>query len=209
MIASRDHVVRAKRFAALLRHGRDNREGVSTVEFALASPVLIMLLLGVYDIGHMAYLSAVLHGSVQEVARGATIEGADTAAADSHVASIVAHVAPGAVVTTSRTSYYDFADIGRPESWNDKNGNGTCDDSETYVDENRNAQWDADVGESGNGGSGDVILYTATVNYKPLFPVPFLTEADSTRTLNATAVKKNQPYGLQENYGSSAGVCNS
>ena len=191
----------------LPRRWRDDRRGVTAVEFALAFPVFALLLFGIYDVAHMAYLSAVLHGAVQQVARGATIEGADTKAADARVTSAVRNVAPDALVSTSRSSYYDFADIGRPESWNDKNGNGTCDNSETYVDENSNDRWDADVGKSGNGGSGDVVLYTAKVTYKPVFPLPFLGNPDNTRTLSATAVKKNQPYALQESYGSSAGSC--
>ncbi|CDO37746.1 TadE/TadG family type IV pilus assembly protein [Novosphingobium sp. KN65.2] len=200
MIARRSSV-------ALLRRCRDERDGVTAVEFALASPVLIMLLVGIWDIGHMAYLSAVMHGAVQQVARKGTIEGADTSADDDYVKKMVSGVAPGARVTTSRTSYYDFADISRPESWNDANGNGVCDNSETYVDENRNGQWDADIGKDGNGGSGDVVLYTVKVTYEPVFPLPFLDSIDNTRTLSAAAVKKNQPYALQERYGSSARTC--
>jgi Flp pilus assembly protein TadG len=193
--------------ATVLRAVRGDRQGVAAVEFALASPVLIILLIGICDIGHMAYLSVVLHGAVQQVARDGTIEGTDTTAGDDYVRKIVTGVAPDAVVTSSRTSYFDFTDIKRPEAWNDKNGNGTCDNSESYVDENRNGHWDDDIGKDGNGGSGDVVLYTVKVVYKPLFPVPYLTNPDNTRTLSATAVSKNQPFGLQDKYGSSAGTC--
>lgn len=192
----------------LARRLCEDREGVTAVEFALAAPVLLVLLMGIFDIGHMAYVSAVLRGAVQQVARDGTLETADTTAADAFVGKLVSGIAPDAVITTSRQSYYDFADIARPEAWNDKNDNGRCDDGETFTDENKNGSWDTDVGQSGNGGANDVVLYTVDVTYKPLFPVPYLTDRNSERTLSATAVKKNQPYALQENYGSSAGVCN-
>ncbi|TCM37131.1 TadE/TadG family type IV pilus assembly protein [Novosphingobium aerophilum] len=196
-----------RRFAALLRRCGAAREGVTAVEFALAAPVLIMLLMGIFDIGHMAYVRAVLQGAVQQVARNATLETADTATEDAFVSKIVGGVAPGAVVEFSRSSYYDFTDIARPESWNDKNNNGICDNGETYTDENKNGQWDADVGKSGNGGANDVVIYKVNVTYSPLFPIPGLTNRDATRTLSATAVKKNQPYSLQQAYGSAAGTC--
>lgn len=187
---------------------RRARGGVAAVEFAMAAPVLLVLLLGIYDIGHMVYVSAVLRGAVQQVARDGTLEIANTAKADAFVREIVGRVAPDAVITTTRKSYYDFADINRPESWNDANNNGVCDNGEAYTDENRNGQWDANVGKSGNGSAGDVVLYTVTVTYEPLFPVPFTANSDATRTLSATSVKKNQPYALQAGYGAAARTCN-
>jgi hypothetical protein len=118
----------------------------------------------------------------------------------------VQKIAPGAKVTTSRVSYYDFADIGRAEAWNDRNGNGTCDHNESYTDENGNGQWDADIGVSGNGGADDVVMYTVTVQYDRLFKMP-LTPGETTRTITATAVRKNQPYANQDGYGHEAGTC--
>lgn len=186
---------------------RRDRRGVSTIEFALVAPVFIGLLLGIYDLGHRAYLSAVLHGAVQQVARNDALEIADTAKADAYVTDLVQGVAPGAKVDAKRVSYYDFADIKRPESWNDKNGNGVCDNGEGYTDENRNGHWDADVGTNDNGGANDVVLYTVTVTYTPIFVNPFASATSNARTISASAVKKNQPYALQESYGSAAGIC--
>jgi len=192
---------------ALPRRLRRDRRGVAAIEFAIAGPVLIVLLLGVFDIGHLAYLTSVLHGAVQQVARTDALETADTDKADAYVSDIVKGVAPGATIATKRVSYYDFADIARPESWNDKNSNGTCDNSEAYTDENRNGKWDADVGTSDNGGAGDVVLYTVTVTYTPMFFIPFYDKINEDRTLTASAVKKNQPYALQEKYSASTGTC--
>lgn len=196
-----------RRPLAVLRACREERDGVTAVEFAMAAPVLIVLLLGIFDIGHMTYMTAALHGAVQRVARNSTLETADTATQDAFVKTTVQQVAPGAEVTTTRESYYDFNDIDRPEAWNDKNNNGTCDNSEAYTDENKNGQWDADVGKSGNGGANDVVVYTVTVKYTPLFSIPGITNSKNQRTLTASAVKKNQPFALQNSPGSSAGTC--
>ncbi len=192
---------------ARLRRCRDDQRGATVIEFAIAAPILITLLLGIYDMGHWAYLTAVLRGAVNEAGRADALETADTAKADAYVTSIVKGVAPGATVVSKRVSYYDFADIKRAESWNDRNGNGTCDNSEAYTDENRNGRWDADVGTTDNGGANDVVLYTVTVTYTPIFFIPFGTNRNTARTISASAVKKNQPYALQEKYGSAAATC--
>jgi len=193
--------------ALFLRRVAEDRSGVTVVEFALVAPVFLLLLMGIFDIGHMAYVRSVLQGAVQQVARSATLETADTATGDDYVRKVVEGVAPGAKIDITRSSYYDFTDIARPEVWSDKNNNGRCDNGEAYTDENGNGQWDADIGKSGNGGANDIVVYKVSVTYKPLFPVPGLTDRNATRTLAATAVKKNQPFALQTEYGSAAGTC--
>lgn len=177
--------------------------GVTIVEFAFVAPVFLVLLMGTFEIGHMAYANAVLNGAVEEAARNATLEIGETSTADAAVEDIIHKVIPGAEFTSTRKSYFDFKDINRPEQWNDRNGNGDCDNDENFVDENGNGEWDADIGEAGNGGANDVVLYKVTVAYEPIFPIPFVGE----QTLTATAVKKNQPFANQEGYGTDAGVC--
>lgn len=186
--------------------GPDQR-GATIIEFAIAGPVLILLLLGIYDLGHTAYLQAMLSGAAQQAARDNTLEGADTTKADAFVESIVKNIAPGADVKGKRSSYYDFADIKRPESWQDKNANGKCDKSENYVDENGNGQWDSDIGSDGNGGGNDVVLYTVTVKYTPVFINPFISGSGAQRTLTTSVVKKNQPFERQDKYATKTRTC--
>lgn len=195
------------RIPASLRRLRDDARGATIIEFAVAAPVLILLLMGIFDMAYNAYIVSVLRGAVQEASRRNSLEIANTAQSDAYVEKMVKTVAPAAAVTFKRVSYYDFADIKRAELWNDKNGNGRCDNAEIYTDENRNNRWDADVGTNDNGGANDVVLYTATVKYKPVFVVPFMPNAGALRTQSATAVQKNQPFALQEKYGSSSGTC--
>lgn len=184
-----------------------DRSGVTATEFAIIAPVFLSLLVGTFDLGQMAYGISVLNGAVQKAARDSALETANTDQADAVVEQIISPVFPGARVSSTRTSYYDFVDIGRAERWNDANNNGDCDIGESYVDENDNGQWDRDVGVSGNGGANDVVVYRVSVRYTPIFKVPFMPEQWNERTLTSTAIKKNQPFATQQEYGSSAGVC--
>lgn len=186
---------------------REDARGSAVIEFAVAAPVLLVLLIGIYDMGHTAYLKAVLSGALETASRSDGIEASDNARADSYVRSIISRIAPDATVTFKRMSYYDFADLKRAEKWTDRNANGKCDNGEPYTDENRSGKWEADVGSASNGGANDVVMYTATVSYKPVFVVPFIDGAGNQRTLVASSVRKNQPYALQARYGSAAGNC--
>lgn len=182
-------------------------QGAAAVEFALIAPVFFLLLAGIFNLGQMVYGRVVLNGAVQQAARSTSLETVNTSAADAMVSGMVRRILPGASVIGSRKSYYDFADIGRAEKWSDSNNNSRCDNGEAFVDENRNGNWDSDVATSGNGGAGDVVIYTVSVTYDPLFKLPFAPGGWSRTTLAASAVRKNQPYARQAGYGSGAGIC--
>lgn len=186
---------------------QNNHEGSALMEFGLVATVFVTMMLGVMDIGQAAYTQAVLNGAAQEVSRAASLETRDVAVSDAELERLVKRVAPNAEVTPKRVSYYDFADINRAEKWTDKNGDGICNNDENFVDENENGQWDEDIGVENNGGAGDVVIYTVSVEYEPLFAIPFYDDADSKRRLSTTFVKKNQPFERQEGYASDAGVC--
>jgi len=193
----------SRRLAALAASSR----GASAVEFAFVAPFFITLTIGLLDVSQMVYAKSVMSGAVQRAARDSSLETADTTRADRIVREMIGPLLPASAIITTRVSYYDFADIGRKERWNDANNNGTCDNQESYVDENRNGSWNPDIGVSGNGGAGDVVLYTVTASYPPTFKIPFAPYNWNTRVLRATAVKKNQPFADQANYGASSGTC--
>lgn len=186
---------------------RRDEKGVTVVEFALIAPTFLLMLMGTLDMGHMVYSQSVLNGAVQSAARDASLEGGDTDAADALVLARVEGIMPGVELDTSRRSYFDFADIDRAEQWNDADNNGLCNDGEAYTDENGNGQWDDEIGVNGNGGANDVVIYTVRATYEPLFTIPFLPEEWETRTLESTAIKKNQPFAAQSSYLSTAGTC--
>ncbi|AKH41532.1 Flp pilus assembly pilin Flp [Altererythrobacter atlanticus] len=192
-------------FRALSRR----EDGTAVMEFGLIAPVFVILLMGIYDLSHMVYARSVLAGAVERAARDSSLEGGDTDVADQIVEDAIRPVLPGVDLDPQRLSYFDFADIGRPEQFDDENGNNVCDNGEAYVDENRNGIWDADIGVANNGGAGDVVIYTVTATYSPLFKIPFMPEMWNERTLTATAVKKNQPFANQLGYATTAGTCSS
>nr|WP_179408837.1 TadE family protein [Novosphingobium marinum] len=202
--AFRSSVTRSPKW---LRRCLGETHGAVAVEFALVAPVFLSMVMGILDIAQYAYGQAVLRGAVEKAARNSSLEGANTATADAKVRNAIRHVLPKADVRSSRSSYFDFSDIGRPEQWNDANGNGTCDNDENFTDENGSGFWDPDIGEDGNGGANDVVVYRVEVTYKPVFPVPYTTRDDGLRVVSASAVKKNQPFANQDDYGSDVGTC--
>lgn len=182
--------------------------GLAATEAALVLPTFLVLLIGMMDMGQMAWAKLMLNGAVAAAARNATLETAQVDSLDAEVLAAIRPVIPNVTIATKRTNYYDFSDIARAEKWNDnKTKNGTCDNGETYTDENGNGHWDADVGETGNGSANDAVLYTVTASYTSNFGVPFFPKSWSQRKLTARAVKKNQPYANQATYGTSAGSC--
>ena len=174
--------------------------GATIVEFALVAPVLLMATMGIFDLGYNTYTTAMLRGSIQQAARGATIEGSQMQSAqlDAIVASAVHAVVPGATMTFTRKSYASFSKVGQPEDYTDVNGDGTCDAGEPFEDANRNGTWDRDRGRSGQGGARDAVLYTVDVTYPRAFPIAPLIGMSPTFTARAKTVLRNQPYNVQD-----------
>ncbi|MDP3782281.1 MAG: pilus assembly protein, partial [Sphingopyxis sp.] len=57
-----------------------------------------------------------------------------------------------------------------------------------------NASWDADRGQTGNGGAEDVVLYTATLEIDRVLPVWKMMGQSQQSSMTATTVLRNQPY---------------
>lgn len=185
--------------AALRRLSRDE-SGVTIVEFALIAPALMVLLLGIFDLGYNMYTNEMLQGAIQRAARGSTVEGADAkkASLDAIVTTEVHTVAANAKLTFDRKSYASFSRVGRPEDYTDTNTNNTCDNGEPYEDANGNGSWDVDPGAAGFGGARDAVLYTVTVTYPRLVPIAaFVPGMNKNFTLKSSTVLRNQPYGAQ------------
>ena len=191
----------------VLQRLRDNSRGVTVIEYALISPVFLTLLMGGMDVAQEAYALSLLNGATQKIARADTIQNANTSTNNATVLQTLAPVLPNVTVNSVRQNYNDFADIGRSEKWNDTNNNGLCDNGETYVDENSDGHFSTDVAESGNGGANDVVVWTVTATYRPMFYAPFVSRIAGTRTLKSVAIKKNQPFAAQTPYNNATGIC--
>jgi Flp pilus assembly protein TadG len=173
------------------------QSGAAIIEFALVAPTLVLLLLGVFDLGHGIYTKTMLLGSIEKASRDSTIEAAITGTLDAKVTSAVQQIAPGATVTFSRSHYTSFTQVRKPEDFTDTNHDGVCDNGEPFEDANGNGVWDADQGLIGQGGARDAVLYKVTVTYPRLFPLWRLLRQSSSSQLVASTVLRNQPYSLQ------------
>jgi len=185
---------------------RDDRRGAALVEFALVAPVLILTLLGLFDLSYNIYATSVIEGAIQKAGRDATLEGAGTAAIDAHMRDVIDNLVPTATIAFDRRSYSAFDGVARPEDFTDGDNDGTCNHGEPFEDLNGNGRWDADRGRSGNGGARDAVLYTVTVVYPRLFPFMRTIGLSQTVTARASTVLRNQPFG-QQNSAPTVGSC--
>lgn len=191
---------RAHSLAALLRRLRDDSSGVTLVEFAFVGPVLILMIMGLFDIAHTQYSASVLNGAMQKAARDLTLESAQSQQVniDARVTEQVRAVMPSnATVTLQKQSHFDFSDVDLPEEFTDQNADGRCNNNEPYVDNNDNGSWDADRGKDGIGGARDVVVYTAIVTYPRMFPMFGLAGLPQNVTIRASTVLRNQPFDEQ------------
>jgi Flp pilus assembly pilin Flp len=186
---------------ALLRRLLANRDGATLLEFAFVAPVLILMVMGVFDMAHTQYTNSMLNGAMQKAGRDLTLEsaGSQQSAIDARVREQVEVVVPpGAQITFEKLSHADFADIGEPEPVLGDNGNQRCDPGERYVDVNASGNWEADRGKAGIGGARDAVLYTAVVTYPRMFPMFTLADLPRDITLRASTVLRNQPFDEQD-----------
>ncbi|MDJ0644094.1 MAG: pilus assembly protein [Erythrobacter sp.] len=188
---------------------RRDESGATLTEFGLVAPILMIMLMGIFDMAHSQYTAAQINGAMQKAGRDLTLEsaGSQQDAIDQRVIDQVKTVVPSnATVTLEKLSHFDFSDVGEAENFTDSNGDMTCNNGEPFEDSNDNGQWDANRGSSGIGGARDAVLYTATVEWPRLFPVAGLIGMSDNMTLTSSTVLRNQPYD-QQNRVISIGNC--
>ncbi|MEW4447936.1 TadE family protein [Qipengyuania sp. JC766] len=175
---------------------RDER-GATLVEFGLIAPVLLLMMLGLFDMSYNYYVQSQMQGAIQNAARDSGIEGAqlEYEAIDKRVLEAVRQIAPDANVQFRRRSYSSFSDVDRAEDFSDLNGDGVCNDGEPFEDANANGTWDQDRGTDGGGGARDAVLYVVNVEYPRQFAAASFVGLSKTVEMSATTVLRNQPYG--------------
>jgi hypothetical protein len=182
----------------LVRLARDRR-GVTVVEFAFVLPTMLVLMMGLMELGYQAYVNAALTGAVQKAGRDSGIQGATPAAIDAKVLARVHAVVKAATFLQGypkRLSYSTFSAIA-PEPFVDTNKNGVRNSGECFTDVNGNGRWDDDAGRAGQGGANDVTVYTVAISYSRLFPVARWFGLPGTATLSTSTTLMNQPYATQ------------
>lgn len=184
--------------ARLFPRLRRDRRGAALVEFAIVSPVMVLMMMGLGDLLYQMYAQSVLNGAVQKAGRDSGIEGgaANSTTIDGQVESTVRKVVGNATFTESRKSYDTFSQVA-PEPFVDTNGNNIRDPGECYTNVNGNSTWDVDPGRTGQGGASAVTLYSVSASFPHIFPVSKLFGWPATQTITATTLLKNQPYATQ------------
>ncbi len=179
-----------------LKSLRKSKRGVTVVEFGVVAPVLVMTLLGIFDLGHRAYLNSVLYGAVQKAGRDTSLEtaAAQQVAIKAKIADQISPVLLGSVLTVTTTHTKSFTAVASGEPFTDANANGTRDALECFDDENGNGLYDTNAATSGLGGTDDVVTFRAVVTFNHIFPFPSMIGLPSNDQLVATTVIRNQPY---------------
>lgn len=175
-------------------------KGVTIAEFGLVAPIFLLLLMGTFDLAYTLYARSTLQGALQNAGRGSGLEsGYDSLGdIDSYVAAQIRAVVPTARITYHRQNYSDFSSVGKPEDFEDANGNGVYDADECFTDQNGNGQWDSDVGKSGQGGADDVVVYEVKAEYERLFPFWKWVGLSNEAQLSAKTTLRNQPYSTRD-----------
>ena len=184
---------------------RASARGTALMEFALVSPVFLLMLMGIFDLSYRAYAVSVLQGAVQKAGRDSTLEGASggLGSIDATITNQMRSVASAVTMNFDRKTFVSFTRAGQAEEFEDRNDpttgvpNGRRDVGECYFDENSNGSYDTNAGINGQGGARDIVVYTATATYPRVFPMYALFGFPPDETIRATTVLRNQPFGAQ------------
>ena len=189
----------AMRLRRLLR----DRSGVTIIEFAFVAPVMIVLLSGLLEFGYVAFARSTLESAILDASRSARVaecpgEAAELIEAEvvRRMDAVISHDGEPPVLTV-RSYGAEFGNVGNPEPFNDLDASGSFDPGEPYTDINGNAQWDEDMGKSGDyGGFGDVVEFTATFNVASLLPfiAARLNDNEGFYPITAETVVRNEPF---------------
>ncbi len=174
---------------------KDTR-GATIVEFAFVAPVLVLTLLGLFDLGYKSYVSSVLQGALHDAARMATVGDKTTTQIDAAVNLRLRSFSRGATITIAKKSYADFSGVKIPEKiTSDTVPLNAYNSTDCYEDYNGNGAYDTDRGKGGLGASEDVVNYDITISYPRLFPLTKLMGLPSTDSVHGSTVLRNQPFG--------------
>lgn len=178
-----------------LRGLRRDQRGVTILEFAMVAPVMLLLLLGLFDLGYRAYAASVLQGALHDAARMATVGGYSMAQIDARVKTRLSNFATRSTVTTAAASYYEFSGVSQPEKIvGDTVPLNSYNPGDCFEDVNGNNAYDTDRGRSGTGNADDIVRYSVTITFPRVFPLGTFMGWPNTQTLSANTVLRNQPY---------------
>jgi len=187
---------------------RNDDSGATIVEFALLLMPMCLLLIGGFDLGYQSYIRTVMQGALNDAARRAAVESPQFSTSgndleekiETYIAKAVDSVAVDPVITVTQQSYFEFSQVGKPETlMTDVNDNGEFDaeDGDCWEDANGNGEYDMDAGASGKGNANDVVFYTADITVPRLFPIDAFLPVSGDIVMTLETAIRNQPYDNQ------------
>lgn len=179
-------------------------DGAAALEFALVLPPLCIILVGMFEMSILMFTQASMEGALREAARfSMTGSVADPAQRQTQILAIIDKDTFGFVDKTKATIsfliYPSFGDVGKPEPFTDKNGNGTfeagVDGFTSSQDINGNGVWDGDQGKAGVGAAAQIVQYTVQYDWHVITPfmAPFFGKNGKVH-LKASIVLRNEPW---------------
>lgn len=183
-----------------------DQSGAALVEFSLVLAPLLVVVMGFMELGYQSYVRSVLQGSLNDVARLASVEtprfGDSSQPLETRIQNrLKQRMSPlvrSGTYEFDISNYKDFASVGRPEALvTDVNGNGQYDDGDCWKDTNPNGTFDLDGARSGVGGADDVVVYHVNLSAPHLLPVGKLIGVGSSFNAKAATMIRTQPYDQQ------------
>lgn len=171
--------------------------GATAVEFALILPLLLLFLVGSIETAINLFIGSSIELAVLEASRFGITGQEDEDNRAAIIRRIVDDRTYGLLdmdkVDIDTLVYDDFDDIGKPEPWDDANGNAVWDTGEIYDDVNENGQWDEDMGANGVGGRDAIMVYRVTYPWGVVTPMMQRILGRSVKHVSAIAVQ-NEPF---------------
>lgn len=195
----------------LRRFGRA-QSGAAVIEFALALPPLILLIIGMFEVAVVMFVSTSVENGLREASRyGITGSPPTTGTRQDQILAIIEANTFGMLdpdtTTITFMKYASFQDVGQPEPFVDTPApsplhNGKYDLGENYTDVNGNGKWDEDRGIVGVGNSGEVVRYKVDYEWRLMTPLLSDMLGDSgVFHMTASVVVRNEPYAVVANGG--------
>lgn len=188
-----------RRTPSVLARLRRQTQGLTSMEFAIIAPVLLLLTFGVLEFAMIMLVTNMMESATAISSRlGKTGYAAAGVSREATILSAIEERA-GVLIDASRLTirarfYEQFDQIGDAEPWHDANGNGIAEVGE-YTDINGNGMYDTDMGTAGYGDAEDIVVYE--ISYPWDVMTPMLREMlgeNGTYTITTHAVVKNEPY---------------
>lgn len=175
--------------------------GISALEFGFVAPVILLTITGIVDLMMVMFVTSLMEGGLRDASRlGRTGLQPVNMSREEAMTQKIAQATLGLIdmedVQIETKVYQSFDQIQQPEPFEDDNpANGIYDIGEAFTDVNGNGLWDSDMGATGLGGPGEVVLYQINYDWHLLTPMlPAILGNGGIFSLKASVAVRNEPW---------------